>query len=195
MGLLGALIVFAPRPLYPVHLASTTAWGLTPLADQQLAGLLMWVPAMLPYVGVGLWLAWSSLRLERASAVTIFLKFVHLAAIAIWSGGLIVVALPVLAAPDARRRGWISTGCTASTRFVYVELTSPAAFVAIGSGTALIFLQATFQEWFSREDGAGRRSWRCCTSSPASSWAQLFLPEGRFGLAFLFGPDQRVYPC
>ena len=62
MGLLGALIVFAPRPLYVVHLASTTAWGLTPLADQQLAGLLMWVPAILPYFGVGLWLAWSSLR-------------------------------------------------------------------------------------------------------------------------------------
>lgn len=62
MGLLGALIVFAPRPLYPVHLASTAAWGLAPLTDQQLAGLLMWVPAMLPYLGVGLWIAWSSLR-------------------------------------------------------------------------------------------------------------------------------------
>jgi putative membrane protein len=62
MGLLGALIVFAPRPLYPVHLASTTAWGLVPLTDQQLAGLLMWVPAMLPYLGAGVWIAWSSLR-------------------------------------------------------------------------------------------------------------------------------------
>jgi len=62
MGLLGAVIVFARTPLYPVHLASTAAWGLTPLTDQQLAGLLMWVPAMLPYLGVGLWLAWSSLR-------------------------------------------------------------------------------------------------------------------------------------
>ena len=62
MGLLGALIVFAPAPLYLVHLASTAAWGLAPLADQQLAGLLMWVPASLPYVGVGLWLAWTSLR-------------------------------------------------------------------------------------------------------------------------------------
>ena len=29
MGLLGALIVFAPRPLYPVHLASTTATART----------------------------------------------------------------------------------------------------------------------------------------------------------------------
>lgn len=62
MGLLGALIVFAPVPLYLVHFASTAAWGLTPLADQQLAGLLMWVPAALPYLGVGLWLAWNSLR-------------------------------------------------------------------------------------------------------------------------------------
>jgi putative membrane protein len=62
MGLLGALIVFAPRPLYPLHVASTAAWGVTPLADQQLAGLLMWVPAILPYLGVGLWIAWSSLR-------------------------------------------------------------------------------------------------------------------------------------
>jgi putative membrane protein len=62
MGLLAALIVFAPKPLYAVHWASTAAWGLNPLTDQQLAGLLMWVPAMLPYLGVGLWLAWSSLR-------------------------------------------------------------------------------------------------------------------------------------
>jgi putative membrane protein len=63
MGLLGALIVFAPRPLYLVHVASTAPWGLSPLEDQQLAGLLMWVPAMLPYLGVGLWLAWFNLRL------------------------------------------------------------------------------------------------------------------------------------
>jgi putative membrane protein len=62
MGLLAALIVFAPRPLYAVHFASTAAWGMNPLADQQLAGLLMWVPASLPYLGVGLWLTWSSLR-------------------------------------------------------------------------------------------------------------------------------------
>lgn len=62
MGLLGAVIVFASRPLYAVHFASTQPWGLSPLTDQQLAGLLMWVPAIVPYVGVGLWLAWSSLR-------------------------------------------------------------------------------------------------------------------------------------
>ena len=51
MGLLGALIVFAPRPLVSGAFRSTAAWGLSPLADQQLAGLLMWVPAILPYLG------------------------------------------------------------------------------------------------------------------------------------------------
>lgn len=62
MGLLGALIVFAPRPLYVVHWASTAPWGLSPLADQQLGGLLMWVPAILPFLGVGLCLTWANLR-------------------------------------------------------------------------------------------------------------------------------------
>jgi putative membrane protein len=50
MGLLGALLVFAGQPLYPPHLATTLAFGLDPLADQQLAGLIMWVPASLPYL-------------------------------------------------------------------------------------------------------------------------------------------------
>jgi putative membrane protein len=67
MGLLGALLVFAPRPLYTVHFASTAAWGLSPLGDQQLAGLLMWVPAMLPYLAVGLRIAWSGLRPTESS--------------------------------------------------------------------------------------------------------------------------------
>jgi cytochrome c oxidase assembly factor CtaG len=42
-GLLGALLVFASRPYYPAY--ATSHFGLTPLEDQQLAGLIMWVPA------------------------------------------------------------------------------------------------------------------------------------------------------
>jgi putative membrane protein len=68
MGLLAALIVFAPRTLYDIHLASTIAWGISPLRDQQLAGLLMWVPAALPYLGVGLWLAGTRLIPVRSAA-------------------------------------------------------------------------------------------------------------------------------
>ena len=62
MGLLAALIVFASRPLYAAHVLTAPLWGMDALADQQLAGLLMWVPGSLPYLAVGLWLAWSSLR-------------------------------------------------------------------------------------------------------------------------------------
>lgn len=65
MGLLGALITFAPTPLYGPHLTTTAAWGLSPLDDQQLAGLIMWVPAMLPYLAAGLWL--TSLFLNDAA--------------------------------------------------------------------------------------------------------------------------------
>ncbi|WP_332715545.1 cytochrome c oxidase assembly protein [Pelagibacterium mangrovi] len=56
MGLLGALLVFSPFAVYAPHLSTTAPYGLSALADQQLAGLLMWVPAMLPYLGAGLWL-------------------------------------------------------------------------------------------------------------------------------------------
>ena len=42
-GLLGALLTFAPTPLYRSAAIGTV--GLSPLEDQQLAGLIMWVPA------------------------------------------------------------------------------------------------------------------------------------------------------
>ncbi len=50
MGLLGALITFAPAPLYAQHVLTTMPYGLTALEDQQLAGLVMWVPALVPYL-------------------------------------------------------------------------------------------------------------------------------------------------
>jgi putative membrane protein len=65
-GLLGALMTFATMPWYPAYRATTTAWGLTPLDDQQLAGVIMWVPAGVVYLGatlmlLGVWLH----RMER----------------------------------------------------------------------------------------------------------------------------------
>lgn len=50
MGMLGALLTFAPEPLYAPHFGVTQAYGLSPLMDQQLAGLIMWSPAALPYL-------------------------------------------------------------------------------------------------------------------------------------------------
>lgn len=50
MTLLGALLTFAPRPLYAIHASAPLLWGLSPIADQQLGGLIMWVPGGLPYL-------------------------------------------------------------------------------------------------------------------------------------------------
>lgn len=66
MGMLGALLVFARDPLYAPHFATTLAYGLTPLDDQQLAGLVMWVPAALPYLLAAALLVGA--RLERPPA-------------------------------------------------------------------------------------------------------------------------------
>ncbi len=65
MGLLGALILFAGRPLYEPHLASTLAWGVSPLEDQQLAGLLMWAPGSLAYLAAAIGIGWHWLQAER----------------------------------------------------------------------------------------------------------------------------------
>jgi putative membrane protein len=70
MGVIGALLVFAAQPLYAAHEATTWPWGLTPLADQQLAGLIMWVPGAVPYlvlllVRVGRLLARQEAELAR----------------------------------------------------------------------------------------------------------------------------------
>jgi putative membrane protein len=61
-GFLGVLLAFARRSLYPGQTAAAPDWGLTPLEDQQLAGLFMWIPAGLVYAAAalalaGLWIA------------------------------------------------------------------------------------------------------------------------------------------
>lgn len=63
-GLLGALLTFSTRLWYPVYQPGTLAWGLTALQDQQLGGLIMWVPAGLPYLLFGLWLTARMLQPE-----------------------------------------------------------------------------------------------------------------------------------
>ena len=49
MGMLGALLTFATTPLYATHIGTTLPWGLDQVVDQQLAGLVMWVPGIVPY--------------------------------------------------------------------------------------------------------------------------------------------------
>lgn len=68
MGFLGAILTFAPRALYPEHLTGTEAFGLSILADQQLAGLIMWVPGMLPFAVVGALVLRTGWRRQQESA-------------------------------------------------------------------------------------------------------------------------------
>lgn len=67
-GLLGALITLAGVVWYPAYLPTTDAWGLTPLEDQQLGGLIMWVPACSLYIvaGMALFAGWVRAAGERA---------------------------------------------------------------------------------------------------------------------------------
>lgn len=58
-GFLGAILTFADSLLYyPTHT----------LSDQQLAGLLMWVPGALPYILAAAWLGYRWLRSVAANA-------------------------------------------------------------------------------------------------------------------------------
>jgi putative membrane protein len=66
-GVLGALLTFSHRVLYPAQATGAAVWGLSPLDDQQLAGLVMWVVGGLLYVVAmsalfALWLSPGSRR-------------------------------------------------------------------------------------------------------------------------------------
>ena len=51
---LGALLTFSAVLWYPAYTATTRSWGLTPLEDQQLGGLIMWVPTAVVFILIGL---------------------------------------------------------------------------------------------------------------------------------------------
>jgi cytochrome c oxidase assembly factor CtaG len=57
---LGMFMALSPRVWYPDYEGPAGTWGLTALEDQQLAGLIMWMPACVVYAGVaaGRLVAW-----------------------------------------------------------------------------------------------------------------------------------------
>lgn len=61
MGALGALLTFAHRAYYAPHWLTTQPWGLSPLEDQQIAGIVMWAPASLVYLIAALAILYRSL--------------------------------------------------------------------------------------------------------------------------------------
>jgi putative membrane protein len=67
-SVLGALISVAPRVLYHIYESRTAAYGWDALADQQLAGLIMWVPGGLLFLvsALALFAAWLGEAEHRA---------------------------------------------------------------------------------------------------------------------------------
>jgi putative membrane protein len=52
----GVIMLFAPRAICTMPDENAARFGLSALQDQQLAGLLMWVPANLVFFGIATWL-------------------------------------------------------------------------------------------------------------------------------------------
>jgi putative membrane protein len=68
---LGALIAFAETTWYAAaHSTTASAWGLTPIEDQQLAGLLMWLPGGMAYAAAAVAVVAGWLRIAERSALT-----------------------------------------------------------------------------------------------------------------------------
>jgi cytochrome c oxidase assembly factor CtaG len=69
-GALGALLAFGSELWYPHYAATTGTWGLAPVDDQQLGGIIMWVPGGGTYLLAALalfgrWLRDSERRVQR----------------------------------------------------------------------------------------------------------------------------------
>jgi cytochrome c oxidase assembly factor CtaG len=72
-GALGALMAFSSSPWYAGYAANgLDAFGLTPAEDQQLAGLLMWIPGGLVHAVAGLALLARNLAVERGGHARAF---------------------------------------------------------------------------------------------------------------------------
>lgn len=76
----------------------------------------------------------------------IWVKAAHIIALSIWAGGLI--ALPALLRRDSEMAGpAMAARLHHFTRFAYDALVSPAAVIAIATGTALIFSYVVIDDW------------------------------------------------
>ena len=76
----------------------------------------------------------------------LWLKFVHITGIAIWIAGLLYLAA-LLAGHAAVRDAQDFARVRMASRFAYMGVVSPAAFVAIAAGTALLFVSDALHPW------------------------------------------------
>jgi putative membrane protein len=70
-GALGALMTLSPLLWYAHYAATSARYGMDPLSDQQLGGLIMWIPAGAVYLAAALAIAarWLGARRPDSPAV------------------------------------------------------------------------------------------------------------------------------
>jgi len=62
---LAAILTFSDRVIYPAYGALPPMWGLSPLEDQAIAGVIMWVPGSLAFLLPVVWLVATNLTAPR----------------------------------------------------------------------------------------------------------------------------------
>lgn len=67
-GALGVILAFTNALWYPAYATTTVRWGMTPVDDQQLGGLIMWIPGGAAYLVASLSLLALSLRESESRA-------------------------------------------------------------------------------------------------------------------------------
>lgn len=77
----------------------------------------------------------------------VWLKTAHIASLVVWCGCLLVIP-GLFAQRHGVEHDQTRFDLQRLTRFLFVTIASPAAFVAIGTGTALIFAREVFTAWF-----------------------------------------------
>lgn len=76
----------------------------------------------------------------------LWLKFIHICGIAIWIAGLLYLAALLASHDEVQDRQEFARVRMAS-RFAYMGLVSPAAFVAVAAGSALLFVTDALHPW------------------------------------------------
>jgi putative membrane protein len=82
-----------------------------------------------------------------------WLKVLHIASLSVWVGGLMVMPLLFAERPTVAHTAELYR-LQRFSRYAYVQIISPAAFVAIATGIALIFAREVFTGWMALKLGA-----------------------------------------
>lgn len=90
MGMIGAVLTFAPVPLYAAYLHTTQAYGMTPVQDQQVAGIIMWIPSNLVHAAALCTVFFAWFRTDERRAAQAFRRIPH-------AVPMLLIALPLLA--------------------------------------------------------------------------------------------------